>query len=54
MKKMTTNGKSRISGMLGQGICYKCSISSMEGHNERLPLLQRVQAGLEVYSRAEG
>lgn len=51
---MTAKEKCRICGMPGQGICYKCSICSIEWHNERLPFLQRVQAGLEVYGRAEG
>ena len=50
---MTTKGKCRFCGAPGQGVCYDCAILSIEWHNERLPVLLRVIAGLKLYRRVD-
>jgi hypothetical protein len=48
---MATKGKCRLCGKPGQGLCYDCATISIEWHNERLPVLLRVIAGLELHRR---
>jgi len=50
---MTAKGKCRFCGAPGQGVCYDCAILSIEWHNERLPFLLRVIAGLQLHRRVD-
>ena len=52
-REMATKTICRICGKPGQGLCYDCAIDSIEWHNERLPVLQRTRAELELNERFE-